>query len=144
MTMTNLYMMRGAAFALMLSPVAACAQPAHQRAPAGGQSDTAPGGATLEAFVQQRETKLMAADTNGDGKVSRAEFIAAAKDGKADPATRFAKIDRNGDGMLDKSEVDAMLTRRFQRLDTNADGILSREERAAAHARKTGADGSGG
>ena len=63
--------------------------------------------------------------------------------GRGDPARRFAKIDTNGDGLLDKAEIDAMQTRRFKRLDTNADGVLSAAERAAAHARKAKNAGDG-
>lgn len=37
-------------------------------------------------------------DANGDGSVSRDEFLAAAK-------ARFARLDRNGDGYLDPSEA---------------------------------------
>ena len=69
--------------------------------------------------------------------------MAAAKAGKHDPAKRFAKLDTNGDGMLDKTEIDAMLSRRFKRLDTNGDGLLSADERAAAHARKAPTAGDG-
>ncbi|QYE36678.1 EF-hand domain-containing protein [Polymorphobacter sp. PAMC 29334] len=128
--MTKVLSFRSAAFALMLIPIAACAQPAAQQAPAGGAAS----GVTLQQYVQRHERKLLlAADTDGDGRVSRDEFLAAAKAGKGDPAKRFARIDRNGDGMLDKAEIDAMLAKRFARLDSNGDGVLSPAERAAAH-----------
>jgi Ca2+-binding EF-hand superfamily protein len=80
--------------------------------------------------------RMMAADTDGDGKVSKDEFIASTKPGKADPAKRFAKIDANGEGMLDRSEIDAMLARRFKTLDANGDGGVSAEERAAKRSKK--------
>jgi Ca2+-binding EF-hand superfamily protein len=48
--------------------------------------------------VATRMVKRM--DTNGDGSVSLDEYLAAAK-------TRFAKIDKNGDGYLDATEVGA-------------------------------------
>ena len=97
----------------------------------------------MQAFIARHEKKIMADDTDGDGKVSRAEFLAAAKSGKGDPARRFAKLDQNGDGMLDKSEIDATLTRRFRHQDTNGDGLLSPDERAAAQARKMKGAGDG-
>ena len=121
----------------MLAPAAACAKPVEQTSTQTQQTATPSTGVTLQAFVARHERKIMADDTDGDGKISRAEYLAAAKSGKGDPAKRFAKIDRNGDGMLDQSEIDAMLTRRFKRMDTNGDGILSADERAAAHAKKS-------
>ena len=138
MTKMTATMLQSAAFLLALSPVAACAQPAAQN-----PSTTTKGGVTLQQFVMRHEKKMLAADTDGDGKVSKAEFIAAAKAGKGDSAKRFAKLDRNGDGMLDKSEIDAMLTKRFAKLDANGDGLASAEERAAAHAKKGKAAGDG-
>jgi Ca2+-binding EF-hand superfamily protein len=46
--------------------------------------------------VAERLIKHM--DTNGDGVVSQAEFLAAAK-------TRFARLDKNGDGFIDADEM---------------------------------------
>ncbi len=135
-------MLRSAAFILALVPVGACAQPVAQTSATHKATGKA-AGMTLEQFVKRHEQKLLVDDTDGDGKVSKAEFVAAAKSGKGDPAKRFAKIDRNGDGMLDKSEIDAMLTRRFQKMDTNGDGIASAAERAAAHAKKGKGAGDG-
>jgi len=126
------------ALILALAPMAACAKPVAQaKATTEGAK-----GITLQDFQARREKKLLAADTDGDGRISRAEFIAAAKPGKSDPAKRFAKLDSNGDGMLDRSEIDAMLARRFQRIDTNGDGVASPQERAAAHANKSKAGAS--
>lgn len=135
-------MIRRTAFALILFPVAACAQPTSQQATSPRKPSAASGGVTLQQYMQRHERKLMADDTDGDGKISRAEFIAAANAGKGDQAKRFAKVDRNGDGMLDKGEIDARLTRRFTRLDTNGDSVLSPDERASAHHKK-GAAGDG-
>ena len=131
------------ALLLMLVPVGACAQPADQQTSAARRSVSTSAGISLQDFVRRHEGKLLADDTDGDGKVSKAEFFAAAKSGKGDPAKRFARIDWNGDGMLDKSEIDAMLTRRFKRLDVNGDGVLSADERAAHAAKgKAAEDGS--
>lgn len=98
---------------------------------AAQQPDPA-GGVTLQQFVEKQEARIMAADSDGDGKVSQAEFEAAMKSGRGDPAARFARLDTNHDGMLDKGEIDAMLAMRFHRLDTNGDGILTTQERMAA------------
>ena len=73
------------------------------------QFDTAGTGkvtaAEIEASPKTQERALHVAnrmvehmDTNGDGTVSKDEFLAAAK-------TRFSKLDKNGDGYLDAGEV---------------------------------------
>lgn len=139
MTITTGTRIQQATAALLLTvvPVGAYAKPVDQTAPSvppnGGPAAS---GMSLQDFQKRHEQKLLAADTDGDGKVSKAEFIATAKPGKRDPAARFAKLDRNGDGLLDKSEIGAMLVQRFKRLDTNGDGLASAQERAAAHTGK--------
>lgn len=94
------------------------------------------------------------ADANGDGVVTRDEWTAATD-------ARFARMDRNGDGVLDDSErpdrrgpavadatpassgsrdggkitreqYRAQAMRRFDRLDTNHDGKIDQTEMAAA------------
>ncbi|SBV51972.1 hypothetical protein XBLMG947_2762 [Xanthomonas bromi] len=49
----------------------------------------------------------------------------------AGDAPRPAKLDKNGDGMIDRSEAaaDPTLATQFDTLDTNKDGKLSRDER---------------
>ena len=47
---------------------------------------------------------LMAADTDQDGKISRAEFMAQSSE-------RFAKLDTNGDGQISGDEMKAMMER---------------------------------
>ncbi|TPG40595.1 signal transduction protein [Sphingomonas koreensis] len=127
----------------MLVPVGASARQTVQPSPQRAGDGAASGGITLQAFVQRHDRSLMADDTDGDGKVDRTEFLAAAKRGKVDPARRFAKIDRNRDGMIDQAEIDAMLTARFKRLDTNGNGILEPAERTAVHAKRTRGAGAG-
>ncbi len=96
-------------------------------------------------------------DTNKDGKLSRAEFGAhrarlferadANKDqiitleemkqaGKAmrdeHRAERFAKLDKNGDGNVSKTEAGHMPERRFNHFDSNRDGTISASEFSSA------------
>ncbi len=51
--------------------------------------------------------------------------------GGYDPARAFARIDTNGDGFLDKAEIDAASAERFRRMDANGDGVVTPDERMA-------------
>ena len=104
---------------------AACAQPA---------SPPARGGLSLDEFLSRQTDRIMAADTDGDGKVSRAEMAAMAKNGH-DPSRRFDAMDANHDGLLDRSEIRVALTRRFHRLDRNGDGLITPDDRMAGRMR---------
>ena len=126
--------LRGAVLALALTTVQACAQPVEQAATATAAAQAGPAGLTRQAFLKRHAERLLARDTDGDGMVSQAEFLAAG--GKQGTARRFATLDKNADGLLDTAEIDAMLTRRFTRMDGNGDNVLSAEERAAVRARK--------
>lgn len=108
---------------LALTPaMPALAQDAPQSPPAAGQ------GITRDAFVARQMGRIMAADTDGDGRVSKAELTAMMA-GRGDPDRQFARMDSNGDGYLDKAEITAALTERFNRMDRNGDGVLTPDER---------------
>jgi hypothetical protein len=107
--------------------------------PAIAQNAVAPatGGVTMDQFVARQTARIMAADTDGDGRVSRAEFVALASMGKGgrDPVRLFDVMDTNHDGYLDKDEIRAALAMRFHRMDRNSDGILTPDERMAGRMR---------
>jgi hypothetical protein len=86
---------------------------------------------TLAKFQKRREKAIMAADTDGDGKISQPEWGAfqAKHNGKGDPAKSFARIDSNHDGFIDRAELDAFFAKRFAKLDKNGDGVLTADER---------------
>lgn len=86
---------------------------------------------TLAKFQKRREKAIMAADTDGDGKISLSEWEAfqAKHNGKADPAKSFARVDSNHDGFIDRAELDAFFAKRFAKLDKNGDGVLTADER---------------
>lgn len=54
------------------------------------------------------------------------------KERKHDGNGRFAKADKNGDGMISKSEFLAQAKERFKTIDANNDGEISKDE-AKAH-----------
>ena len=68
---------------------------------------------------------MKSADTNNDGKVSRAEAIAHAE-------ARFTKMDANRDGFIDRADVQLrvqqMRDEHFKRMDANNDGRITRAE----------------
>ena len=102
---------------------------------------------------QAPEALWKAYDLNGDGKVTRAEFMAvrgvcfARYDAKGDgllilPAiqrrfppsqaiqvdAQFRRIDLDGDGLITRAEWDQENERLFRQLDTNHDGVLAGNE----------------
>ncbi|KPF56587.1 hypothetical protein J2792_001075 [Novosphingobium capsulatum] len=108
---------------LALTPaMPALAQDTTQSPPPAGQ------GVTRDAFVARQMGRIMAADTDGDGRVSKAELTAMMA-GRGDPDRQFTRMDSNGDGYLDKAEITAALTERFNRMDRNGDGVLTPDER---------------
>lgn len=67
-------------------------------------------------FVGQRLQRLSAADANGDGSVTADEMRAAAQArtaGRAD--ARFDRLDANNDGMVGRAEFDAVREARAER-----------------------------
>ncbi|HWK63535.1 MAG TPA: EF-hand domain-containing protein [Rhizobiaceae bacterium] len=85
------------------------------------------------AKAQTRDpSQLLArADLNGDGQITRQEFVSAR-------AQTFTRLDRNGDGFLSTADAPRRFIGRqkaegrirdlMQTLDTNRDGWVSREE----------------
>ena len=76
----------------------------------------------------KRGDRLQALDTDKDSRISRAEANA----GNAGFAQRFAEMDVNKDGYLDRADRELRMTRErvafFGGADANKDGKLSRDE----------------
>lgn len=98
-----------------------------------------PAGTDLTAYSARATQRMMAADTDHDGKISKAEFAAAlqARRAKRLGSRMFDRADTNHDGMVDQAELKALMARRFARLDANHDGVLTPDER---HGGKGAAD----
>jgi Ca2+-binding EF-hand superfamily protein len=122
--------------------------------------------ATSAAFAapEGRGDRMKAADTNGDGMISREEAkalprlakrfdeIDTNKDGQisADEmrashqkarGESWKKLDTNADGKVSKAEAQAnapRLAERFEQIDANKDGFITPEEMKAAHGGKAG------
>lgn len=92
---------------------------------------------TPTEIAASRAARFAAADTNGDGKLDRAELIARAEATKAERmATRaLDMLDADRDGALSAAEMadgPGMGTRMFARMDADKDGALTRAELDAA------------
>lgn len=79
---------------------------------------------------------MMKLDTDGDGRISRAEAAA----GSARMVERFDTMDFNKDGFVDRADHQQRAKQRsgewFTSADSNKDGQLSRAEFDAAHAKR--------
>ena len=77
--------------------------------------------------------RMQRADTDRDGRISRAEAQAA----QAQHAGRFDELDDNKDGYLDRADRQARMAQRrgecFTKADTDRNGQLSRAEFENAH-----------
>jgi Ca2+-binding EF-hand superfamily protein len=92
-------------------------------------------------FQAMTRKQILRADTNGDGKVSLDEWKARPASAKMkDPEKMFKRLDINGDGFIDGNEIDALAKKRFERLDTNGDGFLTQDELDARKAAKNAND----
>ena len=88
--------------------------------------------ASCVALAQSRDGgAIEQADANKDGKVTRQEYIDAR-------AAQFARMDRNGDGVVDDADAreradQSAVGKRVaagmrSRIDTNSDGKISKDE----------------
>jgi hypothetical protein len=82
-----------------------------------------------------RTVRFLSLDTDGDGIITEEEMQARMQKRVAERvAKRFAMMDRNGDGRVERAEFEESGAARFARRDTDGDGRISQEEfRAQRH-----------
>jgi Ca2+-binding EF-hand superfamily protein len=78
------------------------------------------------------ETLLKNVDTNKDGRIDQDEYrnmLVTLRDAVGSLSSRFAELDKNGDGKLSREEFTGP-PNLFGRLDADGDGFISKEEAA--------------
>ncbi|MES2338533.1 MAG: hypothetical protein V4537_10590 [Pseudomonadota bacterium] len=96
------------------------------RRPGGGMArlDTDGDGKVTRAEYDTQSTKRFARmDTNGDGTVDATEMAALPGGGRMG-----GRMDADGSGTLTRAEFDAQSGQRFARMDMNADGVIDAAE----------------
>jgi Ca2+-binding EF-hand superfamily protein len=127
-------------------------QQAMQRAAAAHQQAEAKrrqGLVTINEFIDMQLREADHLDKNGDGKITREEFIAVVAGPPDGPQAKglppyelrrqlalrkFQEIDTNKDGILDRVELTAHAVRQFIEMDLNKDRFLNAEEFKKAQA----------
>lgn len=88
------------------------------------------GSLTQDEIDAYRADKVAGADGSGDGALSIEEFDGLYRDLTRPRMVRaFQRLDANGDGIIDASELDDKLAHIVEKLDRNGDGALSRDDR---------------
>ncbi|HUS53626.1 MAG TPA: EF-hand domain-containing protein [Thermohalobaculum sp.] len=98
------------------------------------------GGISPDEANAVRAVHFLRLDTDGDGIITEAEMLERMQKRIAERiAKRFAMMDQNGDGRVERAEFEETGTARFKRLDADGDGRVSTEEfRAQQHGRGRG------
>lgn len=87
----------------------------------------------VRELPEKLQGRLAPADTNRDGRLSVEEIEAHRATRKAEHGKKhFAKLDKNGDGVLTKDEVGEKKWERIGKADANQDGKVTQEELAQA------------
>ena len=104
--------------------------------PAGNLDANGDGRVTLQEYQAFSYARNLArADTNHDGKISKAEAAASLGARGAMINMVWGRLDTNHDDFLTRPELDAMSASGFHRADTNHDGVLDAAEVAALRQR---------
>ena len=122
-------LLAGTSAAILLALVAAGASAGKGRFLRAMDTD-GDGKVTVAEFEARGAERFAKIDTNGDGQLSQQE----ARNAKAKRREKFqAKFDTNKDGTVSPEEITAMFEERVQKHDRDGDGALSMSEYLAAH-----------
>jgi sporulation protein YlmC with PRC-barrel domain len=135
------------------SPAVAAASPADANEPA---APTPPptGTATIESrsktahlsaierYVKENEAPAKILPAAPEPAPPAAATAAAKPKAKLEPITKFDQLDKDGDGVLNRSEFAPVITRTdsYSKIDTNADGVIERQEFDAYQSAHGGSD----
>lgn len=130
------------AAAVLLTPVAALADRGERAAKMIERIDADKNGEiSLEEFTTARLERFNAADANKDGSVTREEMLAQVEKRRAEHRVNrmFEHLDANKDGMITENETRVMAEKRFARMDRNDSGSIEKSEmrRMKKHWRKS-------
>ncbi|MEO9865017.1 MAG: hypothetical protein ABJO29_08505 [Yoonia sp.] len=102
------------------------------------------GSITVEELAAQGEQRFATADADGNGALSEAELLARASERSEGRAAKMVermleRLDENGDGEIQQSELPERdgnrAERAFERADSDDDGVISEDEFEAASER---------
>ena len=121
------------------APKAPPPAPSENAAPAAVSAPPAEGSATIEsksktAHLSANERYIKdTAPPPAPPPVAKPTSSAAGATGtspRPEPITKFDRLDKDGDGVLNRSEFAPVMTRKdvYSKIDTNADGVIEREE----------------
>lgn len=81
---------------------------------------------TKESMEQRQAERFARMDTDGDGRLSVDELHAGLLRERAERMHKW--LDRDGDGFVSAEELAATQNKRFAKMDANGDGVLDKDE----------------
>jgi Ca2+-binding EF-hand superfamily protein len=139
MTLSGTFL-KGATGALGLAVALAIACPAHAQATSSAKPSlfqrldaNHDGKVTLDEYKAYRDAIWKKYDAKGTGTVSKKTYVHGSKERTA----AFARLDANGDGVLQKSEFDAETQQLFDKRDHGQKGYLTATDFGSRSAKST-------